>query len=62
MEKLKMHTPDLTVQNIEKLAQLFPDCVTEARDDKGRLQEHHQDTCVSAMGQGHSLLYQADRG
>jgi adenine-specific DNA-methyltransferase len=32
-----MHTPDLTAQNIEKLAQLFPDCVTEIRDDKGTI-------------------------
>ena len=37
MEKLKLHTPDLTAQNIEKLAQLFPNCVTEARNEVGRL-------------------------
>jgi adenine-specific DNA-methyltransferase len=35
MEKLKLHTPDLTAQNIDKLAQLFPDCVTETRDEQG---------------------------
>lgn len=34
MEKLKMHTPDLTVDNIEKLAALFPNCVTEALEEK----------------------------
>ena len=37
MEKLKLHTPDITTQNIEKLADLFPNCVTEARDDQGRV-------------------------
>jgi adenine-specific DNA-methyltransferase len=37
MEKLKLHTPDLTAQNIEKLAQLFPNCVTETRDEQGRV-------------------------
>jgi adenine-specific DNA-methyltransferase len=37
MEKLKLHTPDLTAQNIERLAQLFPDCVTETQDGQGRL-------------------------
>jgi adenine-specific DNA-methyltransferase len=37
MEKLKLHTPDLTAQNIDKLAQLFPNCVTEARDEQGRV-------------------------
>lgn len=37
MDKLKMHSPDLTVQNIEKLAELFPGCVTESTDEKGNL-------------------------
>lgn len=32
-----MHTPDLTASNIEKLAALFPGCVTEAKDKKGAL-------------------------
>ncbi|MHB1075999.1 site-specific DNA-methyltransferase [Thiobacillus sp.] len=34
MEKLKLHTPNLTAENIEKLAALFPNCVTEAADEK----------------------------
>ena len=34
MEKLKLHTPNLTEENIEKLASLFPNCVTEAADEK----------------------------
>jgi adenine-specific DNA-methyltransferase len=37
MEKLKMHTPNLTAENIEKLAVLFPNCVTETKDEKGNL-------------------------
>ncbi len=37
MDKLKLHTPDLTAANIEKLAALFPNCVTEAKDDQGQL-------------------------
>lgn len=37
MEKLKLHTPDLTVANIERIAELFPNCVTEAKDEKGRI-------------------------
>ena len=32
-----MHTPDSVGENIEKLAELFPNCVTEARDEKGKL-------------------------
>lgn len=34
MDKLKLHTPDLTAANIEKLAALFPACVVEALDEK----------------------------
>jgi adenine-specific DNA-methyltransferase len=37
MEKLKLHTPDLTAQNIDKLAQLFPNCVAEATGEDGKL-------------------------
>lgn len=35
MEKLKMHSPDLTAANIARLAELFPNCVTEAADGQG---------------------------
>jgi adenine-specific DNA-methyltransferase len=38
-EKLKMHTPDLTAQNIQKLAELFPDCVTEICDETGKVSQ-----------------------
>ena len=37
MDKLKFETPDLTSQNIDKIAALFPNCVTEMRDEDGRL-------------------------
>ena len=37
MDKLKLHTPDLTTANFAKLAALFPGCVTEARNEKGAL-------------------------
>jgi len=35
MDKLKLHSPDLTQANIDKLAALFPNCVTESKDDTG---------------------------
>jgi len=37
IEKLKMHSPDLTAQNIEKIAALFPGCVTESTSSDGAL-------------------------
>ena len=39
MDKLRMETPDLTQSNIEKLAALFPACVTEARGEDGKLKK-----------------------
>ncbi|MCP1314233.1 MULTISPECIES: site-specific DNA-methyltransferase [unclassified Halomonas] len=39
MDKLKMHSPNLTETNIAKLAELFPSCVTEARDEQGRVKQ-----------------------
>jgi adenine-specific DNA-methyltransferase len=36
METLTLHTPDLTAENIEKIASLFPNCVTEAQDEHGK--------------------------
>ncbi len=36
MTKLKMQTPDLTAQNIEKIAELFPNCITEMVDENGQ--------------------------
>ncbi len=37
MEKLKMHTPDFTDENIARIAELFPNCVTESRDENGKI-------------------------
>lgn len=33
MDKLKMHSPDLSQDHIAKIRELFPGCVTEARDE-----------------------------
>ncbi|ARU58205.1 type III restriction-modification system methyltransferase [Oleiphilus messinensis] len=37
MDKPKMHSPNFVEQNIEKLATLFPNCVTEAKNAQGEL-------------------------
>jgi len=37
MEKLKMHSPNGVEENFEKLAELFPGCVTESADEAGNL-------------------------
>ena len=33
MEKLCMESPDITAQNIDRIAVLFPNCITEMLDE-----------------------------
>jgi adenine-specific DNA-methyltransferase len=37
MNTLKMHTPNCTNDNIARIAELFPNCITESKDDKGKI-------------------------
>ena len=37
MDKMRFETPDMTEQNIDRIAALFPGCVTEMRG-RGRRQ------------------------
>lgn len=39
MDKLKMATPDLTDLNIEKIKALFPNVMTETRDENGAVKK-----------------------
>ena len=34
MDKLRMESPDMTAQNIERIASLFPNCITEMLDEE----------------------------
>ncbi|WP_352401734.1 site-specific DNA-methyltransferase [Synergistes jonesii] len=35
MGKMRMETPDITAQNIDKIGAMFPNCITETVDEKG---------------------------
>lgn len=37
MDKLKMHSPNLTQENITRIRDLFPGCVTEAKNEDGSI-------------------------
>lgn len=37
MDHMKFETPDMTAQNIDRIAELFPNCITEMRDENGKL-------------------------
>ena len=39
MNHLKFETPDLTAQNIEKIAALFPATITEMRGEDGQIKK-----------------------
>ena len=34
MEKMKFESPDMTAQNIDRIAALFPSCITEKLDEE----------------------------
>lgn len=36
MDKMRMESPDITAQNIDRIAALFPSCVTESVDENGK--------------------------
>ena len=37
MEKMKMQSENLVDENVEKIAKLFPNCVTEGKDENGQV-------------------------
>lgn len=39
MDKMRMESEDIQQENVKKIAALFPNCVTEARDEGGHLKK-----------------------
>lgn len=39
MDKMRMESEDIQQENVKKIAAMFPNCVTEARDEKGHLKK-----------------------
>lgn len=39
MEKMRMESMDIIAQNVENIGNLFPDCITEAKDENGKIQK-----------------------
>lgn len=39
MDKMRMESEDVQQENVKKIAALFPNCVTEARDEEGHLKK-----------------------
>ena len=49
MDKLKMQSVNLTDANIDKIAALFPNCITETADENGRLKKAVNFDMLKAM-------------
>jgi adenine-specific DNA-methyltransferase len=60
-DKLKMQSPDLTAQNIEKIAALFPDCVTEGKIDFDLLRQQLQHGVVDGNKERYRLEWPGKR-
>lgn len=39
MDKMKMESVDVTAQNVEKIGEMFPNCITETTDENGKLKK-----------------------
>ena len=39
MDKMRMESEDIQQDNVKKIEELFPNCVTEARDEDGKLKK-----------------------
>lgn len=58
MDKLKLQTTNIVDENIKRLGELFPNCLTEAKDDKGHLrmvvdfEKLKQELSEDAVGDG----------
>ena len=70
MEKLKMHSPDLTQYNIARIQALFPNCVSEAKGEDGciklavdfdQLRQELSDTIVEGPQERYHLNWPGKR-
>ena len=56
MTKMKFESPDMTAQNIDRIAALFPNCITEMLDEEHSTQEH-----LEALRQTIALLEEIEQ-
>lgn len=71
MEKMKMHTPNLTQNNVARIRELFPNCVTEAKGEEGTvkltvdfdlLRQELADSVVEGAQERYHLNWPGKRG
>ena len=65
MDKLKMHSPNLTQDNIARIRELFPGCVTEAQNEDGNIRlaidfDQLRQELSDSLVEGHQERYHLD--
>lgn len=63
MNKLKMHSPNITQDNLQRIREIFPGCVTEASDANGELRlaidfDHLRQELADSIVEGSQERYQ----
>jgi len=61
MDKMKMHSPNMTQENITRIRDLFPGCVTEARDESGQMKQELSDSIVEGPQERYHLNWPGKR-
>lgn len=57
MEKLKMHSIDMTKENVRRLGELFPECITETVNEDGKLEKAVDFSVLNDVLSGSTVNY-----
>lgn len=63
MDKLKMHTQDIVNDNVRRLAELFPECMTEVTTDDDKVVRKVIDfSILNQLLSGNTVSYSENGG
>ena len=58
MDKLKMHSMDVINDNVRRLSELFPECVTEIINDDDKLEKVIDFSVLNQVLSGNTINYE----
>lgn len=62
MDKLKMHSMDVINDNVRRLSELFPECVTEIINDDDKLEKVIDFSVLNQVLSGNTINYEVGGG
>ena len=62
MDKLKMHSMDVINDNVRRLSELFPECVTEIINDDDKLEKVIDFSVLNQILSGNTINYEVGGG